>query len=289
VHVTLCTVLPPGERPRVDAAGDGCFIAFHADSFRDALQAARRNRVDALLISVHRCPGDELPVVARFVREFPAIPAVALLSRRGDGDAAETLLRLGATGIRAAVDCTDADGWRRLRELVGRPVSPVAARILARLFPALADATSEVRRFFETVTRLAPVLTTVHGLARHLRATPSTLMSRFYRARLPSPKNYLAAMRLLHASYLFQNPGLSVADIAYRLDFSSPQSFSRHLKAILGVTAGEFRRRFPFDAALERYVDLLITPYRETLRAFQPLTAGSWDQGPNRVAVFRAG
>src|SRR5438034_2543688 len=49
---------------------------------------------------------------------------------------------------------------------------------------------------------------------------------------------------------------------------------SRHLKAMLGVTAGEFRRRFPFDVSLERYVDLLITPYRETLRAFCPLNAG---------------
>jgi len=66
-------------------------------------------------------------------------------------------------------------------------------------------------------------------------------------------------MRLVHAAYLFSNPGLSVADVAYRLDYSSPQSFGRHLKAMLGVTAGEFRRRFPFDVSLERYVDLLIT------------------------------
>src|SRR5207244_3614463 len=121
--------------------------------------------------------------------------------------------------------------------------------------------------FFEAVARLAPVLSTVRRLARHLRICSSTLMSRFYRAGLPSPKTYLAGMRLVHAAYLFSNPGLSVADVAYRLDYSSPQSFGRHLKAMLGVTAGEFRRRFPFDVSLERYVDLLITPYRATLRA----------------------
>ena len=66
-------------------------------------------------------------------------------------------------------------------------------------------------------------------------------MSRFYRAGLPSPKSYLAGVRVLHAAYLFQNLGLSVADVAYRLDYSSPQSFSRHVNAMLGVTAGEFR------------------------------------------------
>jgi AraC-like DNA-binding protein len=96
-------------------------------------------------------------------------------------------------------------------------------------------------------------------------------------------------MRLLHAAFLFQNPGLTVSDVAYRMDYSSPQSFGRHLRAVLGVTAGEFRSRFPFDVALERYIDLLITPFREILRAFHPFNAGSWDQGPNGTADSRTG
>src|ERR1700740_2206043 len=75
--VTVCTVLPPIERPRLDAAGDGCFLTLHATSFRDAMRAARRRRVDALVLSVHACRGEELPAVARFVREFPAIPGCA--------------------------------------------------------------------------------------------------------------------------------------------------------------------------------------------------------------------
>ena len=286
--VTICTVLAAAERPRIDAAGDGCFNTLHAESLREALYVARRRGVDAVVISVHRCHGEGLPSVARFVREFPAIPAVALVSRH-DREATETLLRLGATGVRSAVDCTHPDGWRQLRDLVGHPASPVAARVLAYVLPALGEPSEEARLFFEAVARLAPALSTVRGLARHLRVRPSTLMSRFHRAQLPSPKNYLAGMRLLHASYLFQNPGLSVSDVAYRMDYSSPQSFGRHLRAVLGVTAGEFRRRFPFDVALARYVDLLITPYRETLRAFHPFNAGSWDQGPNAAVVSRAG
>ncbi|HEY7195135.1 MAG TPA: helix-turn-helix transcriptional regulator [Gemmatimonadales bacterium] len=291
--VTVCTVLPPPERPRLDAAGDGCFNALHADSLREALYVARRRRVDAVIISVHRCQGEALPGIARFVREFPAIPAVALVSRH-DREATETLLRLGATGVRNAVDCTDPDGWRRLRDLVGHPASPVAARILARVIPALGRApeptpSEETCLFFEAIARLAPALSTVRGLARHLRVRPSTLMSRFHRAGMPSPKSYLAGMRLLHAAFLFQNPGLSVSDVAYRMDYSSPQSFGRHLRAVLGVTATEFRQRFSFDAALARYIDLLITPYREALRAFHPFNAGSWDQGPNAAVVFRTG
>lgn len=286
--VTVCTVLPAPERPRIDAAGDGCFHTLHAESLREALHVARRGRVDAVVISVHHCAGEALPAVAKFVREFPTIPAVALVSRH-DREATETLLRLGATGVRSAVDCTHPDGWRRLRDLVGHPASPVAARILVRLIPALGDPSEEARLFFEAITRLAPALSTVRALARHLRVRPSTLMSRFHRASLPSPKSYLAGIRLLHAAYLFQTPGLSVSDVAYRMDYSSPQSFGRHLRAVLGVTAGEFRRRFPFDVALARYIDLLILPYRESLRAFHPFNAGSWDQGPDVAVVSRAG
>jgi AraC-like DNA-binding protein len=280
--VTVCTVVAPPERRRVEAAGEGCFAALHADSFREALRTARARPVDALLISVHRCGGEELPVIARFVREFPAIPAVALVSRH-DHDATETLLRLGATGVRSAVDCSAPGGWRRLRQVLAQPASPAAQRILAGVLPALGAVPEEAQVFFEAVIRLAPAVPTVRGLARHLRVTPSTLMSRFYRVGLPSPKNYLAATRLLHAAYLFQNPGLSVADIAYRMDYSSPQSFSRHLKVLLGVSASEFRRRFPFVVALQRFVDLLVAPYREVLRAFRPLNAGRWDQGPGRA------
>src|SRR2546426_5384527 len=153
--VPVCTVLPPPERPRLDAAGDGCFTTLHTSSFRDALRAVRRKRVDALVLSVHTCRGDELPAVARFVREFPAIPPVALVSRH-DRTATETLLKLGATGVRSAVDCTEAAGGRRLRDLVGHPASPVAARILARVIPALEEGTGDGRAVFEAGGPLAP-------------------------------------------------------------------------------------------------------------------------------------
>ena len=103
-------------------------------------------------------------------------------------------------------------------------------------------------------------------------------MSRFARAGLPSPKNYLAAIRLLHAAFLFETAGLSVADVAYRLEYSSPQSFGRHLRAMLGLTALEFRRRFPFPVALERFVALMMEPYREIWRTFHP-RGGSWESG----------
>ena len=115
------------------------------------------------------------------------------------------------------------------------------------------------------LVRLAPDITTVRALCRACEVRPSTLMSRFSRAGLPSPKSYLASVRLLHAAHLLEAPGRSIADVAYRLEYSSPQSFGRHVRAMLGITSLEFRRRFPFPAALARFLELMIAPVRRRL------------------------
>ena len=267
---TIATVLLPGERPRVDAAGSGCFAVVHRDSVPEAVRTVRERPVDAVLVSVHRCPPEQVEAVRHLVREFPGIPTVALVSQHDPG-ATEMLLRLGASGVRQVVDVTSPTGWNRLRLVVGQPATRAVARIQVPILSALADAPPDARLFVEALIRLAPDTPTVTALAERLYVRPSTLMSRFARAGLPSPKNYLAAVRLLHAAYLFETAGLSVADVSYRLEYSSPQSFGRHLRAMLGITAIEFRRRYPFPVALERFVELLIEPYREMWRRFHPV------------------
>lgn len=275
---TVATVLLPVERARVDAAGSGCFAVLHRDSIPDAVRIVRERPVDVVLVSVHRCAPEQVEALGHLVREFPGIPTVALVSQH-DPSATEMLLRLGASGVRQVVDVTSPTGWSRLRQVVGQPATRAVARMQGPILDALADTPPDARLFVEALIRLAPDTPTVTSLAQRLYVRPSTLMSRFARAGLPSPKNYLAAMRLLHASYLFEAAGLSVADVSYRLDYSSPQSFGRHLRAMLGLTALEFRRRFPFPVALARFVEVMITPYIPIWRTFHPVAAGSWDSG----------
>ena len=281
---TVAAVLMPGERPRVDAAGNGLFAVLHRDSIPDAVRAVRERPVDAVLVSVHRCAPEQMDVLGHLVREFPAIPTVALVSQH-DPDTIEMLLRLGASGVRQVVDVTSPAGWSRLRQVVGQPATRAVARIQGPVLGTITDAPPDARMFVEAMIRLAPDVPTVTALATQLSVRPSTLMSRFARAGLPSPKNYLAAIRLLHAAFLFETVGLSVADVAYRLEYSSPQSFGRHLRAMLGLTALEFRRRFPFPVALERFVELMMEPYREIWRSFHPLAAGSWEVGRGGAAA----
>ncbi|HUR93254.1 MAG TPA: helix-turn-helix transcriptional regulator [Gemmatimonadales bacterium] len=275
---TVAAVLLPGERTRVDAAGNGLFAVLHRDSIPDAVRAVRERPVDAVLVSVHRCGPEQMDVLGHLVREFPSIPTVALVSQH-DPASIEMLLRLGASGVRQVVDVTSPTGWSRLRQVVGQPATRAVARIQGPILESITEAPPDARVFVEAMIRLAPEVPTVTALAGQLSVRPSTLMSRFARAGLPSPKNYLAAIRLLHAAFLFETAGLSVADVAYRLEYSSPQSFGRHLRAMLGLTALEFRRRFPFPTALERFVALMMAPYREIWRGFHPLAAGSWEVG----------
>jgi AraC-like DNA-binding protein len=100
---------------------------------------------------------------------------------------------------------------------------------------------------------------------------PSTLMSRFFRAELPSPKRYVAYARLVWAAHLGESPAMSIAAIADRLNASSPQSFHRTVRTLMATSAAEFRCAFNGARMLERFRAELVTPYRDTLRRFDPL------------------
>jgi hypothetical protein len=189
-------VLAPAERASLDAASTGCFSVLHRSSVPEALRAVRERAVDAVLLSVHHCAAERADVVDQLVRGFPGVPTVALVTRH-DASAAETLLRLGATGIQQVVDVTAAAGWARLRQLVAEPATRGAARILAPLLEVLPGLPPDARVYLELLIRLAPETTAVRALARRLQLKASTMMSRFSRAGLPSPKTYLAAVRLL--------------------------------------------------------------------------------------------
>ncbi len=267
---TVAAILSPAERSRVDAAGTGCFTILHRESISDAIRMVRERPVDAVLLSVQQCGPEHVDGVAHLIREFPSVPTVALVSQYGPRST-ETLLLLGASGVKRVIDVTAPTGWGHLRELLTQPVTRSTARIQGPVLAALTDMTLDTRLFLEAMIRLAPDTPTVRNLAKRLGVRPSTLMSRFARADLPSPKSYLAAIRLLHAAQLFEDSGLSIADVAYRLDYSSPQSFGRHVRSLLGITSTEFRHRFPFPVAVERFVTLLIAPYAAVWERFHPL------------------
>jgi len=79
--------------------------------------------------------------------------------------------------------------------------------------------------------------------------------------------------RLVRAARLFENPGFSVANVANHLDYSSPQSFGRHVRSLLGMTAVEFRRQYDGASMLLYFREKLVLPHLGELRRLKPLTA----------------
>lgn len=268
----VTTVLHPAERARVDAAGVGVYRALHRDSLEDVFRDLRERPIGAVLVSVCRCPEREASKIATMVREFPRVPAVALLSQL-EQQTPRAVLALGRSGVRTIVDVRQPTGWRELRTVLVEGRSDDIQRLaLARIASDLPGAPPDCQQFFELLFR-PRTTATIRSLAKALGILPSTLMSRFFRAHLPAPKRYLAMARLVRAARLLENPGLSVASVSNHLDYSSPQSFGRHIRTMIGLTAVEFRERYDGEGMLQRFRAELVLPHVAVLRRFSPLTA----------------
>jgi AraC-like DNA-binding protein len=274
---SVTTLLSPGERARVDAAGEGCFVTLHRESVDEVLSDLRSQRASAVLVSVSEYVMQQTPPVARLVREFPRVPAVALLTG-SEPASTHAVLALGQQGVRALVDVRDAKGWRELRRLITEERSESVERIAISLLQQdLAGAPEDCLRFFDALFSSPASVCTVRQLARRLGVLPSTFMSRFFRAQLPAPKVYLAMARLVRAARLFENPGLSVAQVSTQMEYSSPQSFSRHVHTLLQCTAVNFRKRYDGRAMLEHMREVYVLPHRPVLMEFHPLVvAPGW-------------
>jgi AraC-like DNA-binding protein len=269
----VATILTPDERLRVDAAGDGLYVTLHRETLDDVVRDLRTRPLAAVLVStstLDRYGGPAASRVAELVRDFPRVPTVALVC---EADASpQVVLALGRCGVRRLIDARRPDGWRTLRQaLAGDGMTALEHLAAGALAGDLAGAPDDCMRFFAVLFAASPAPTTVRALAASLGVLPTTLMSRFFRLRLPPPKRYLAFARLTRAARLLENAGCTLTSVAHHLDYSSAQSFGRHVRTLLGMTAAEFRRRFDGESALAHFREHLVVPYRDVLRTFSPI------------------
>src|SRR6185503_12053941 len=111
--VPIVTLLTASERIRVDAAGVGYYKSIHRESIDELIQDIKSTQIRAILVSV-TCANAQVARVASLVREFPRIPAVALLTEL-EFKTPQAVLTLGRSGIRRLIDVRSPAGWRELR------------------------------------------------------------------------------------------------------------------------------------------------------------------------------
>jgi AraC-like DNA-binding protein len=273
----VTTILTPGERQRVDAAAEGLYSALHRESFDEVLADLRERRAGAVLISIARYGLQSSARMAAMVREFPRVPAMALLTET-HYSTPQNLLSLGQLGVRILIDARQPSGWQALRDILAAERSNDLQRTaLGQLSSDLSGAPADCWRFFELLFSNTPQVHTVRQLARQMNILPSTLMSRFFRAHLPPPKKYLSTARLIRAAKLFENPGLSIASVANYLDYSSPQSFGRHVRTVMKMSPVTFRETYDGVGMLQFFRNELVLPHVDILRAFKPaVTSPGW-------------
>jgi len=273
----VTTILTPGERQRVDAAAEGLYAALHRESFEEVLADLRERRAGAVLISIARYGLQSSARMAAMVREFPRIPAMALLTENAYSTP-QNLLSLGQLGVRILIDARQPSGWQTLREILAAERSNDLQRTaLGQLSGDLAGAPADCWRFFELLFSNSPQIHNVRQIAKQMNILPSTLMSRFFRAHLPPPKRYLSLARLIRAARLFENPGLSVASVANYLNYSSPQSFGRHVRTVMKMSPVVFRETYDGTGMLQYFRSELVLPYAEILKSFKPaVTSPGW-------------
>jgi hypothetical protein len=78
--------------------------------------------------------------------------------------------------------------------------------------------------------------------------------------------------RLIRAAEMFENPGLSIANVADHLDYSSPQCFGRHVRRTLSISATEFRARYDGEGLLQKFREEYVLTRLHILKSFRPLT-----------------
>ncbi len=241
----------------------------------------RGHHARAVVISVACCQSrDSLRTEGRLtslVRDFPRVTALALLGEPTNAAPAAILL-LGRSGFRIVVDTRCADGWRTLREALAErsTAGDIVTTAISQVGEDLREARAECRRFFTTLFAVDESVVRVQQLGCLFAVAPSTLISRFARAGLPSPKTYLSWARLVKAAALLENPGVSFAAAATALEYSSPQALSRHLSQLLGLGVPAFRQSYDGGRMLARFRSELVLRYVGVLTPFSPLS------GPRR-------
>lgn len=270
----LSTLATVRERQQIDAAAVDCVRAIHRSSLAEIAKDFADATAEGAIISTHHITTETVSSVAALVRGFPTRTVVGLIGDTTDASAIAAALLFGRAGIHDVADIRNAQGWRAFRSVFNCANEPDAfmreglGKVLASIKSA--ECSEGLTQFFRLV--FSPSVTSAKEVAVKLGVVPSTLMSRFFRAGLPSPKRYVAAARLVWAAYLGESTAMSVAAIANRLSASSPQSFHRSVRTLMKMSATEFRREFTGAQMLEVFESQLITPHRAKLLRFDPLT-----------------
>jgi AraC-like DNA-binding protein len=237
------------------------FVLARAPTWDIALETIRGRPVEIAVVDP-MLGGSRGQEVERLRVLFPSLPLI-LYTPVLTPELAPVLLAMGKCGISQVVLSRTEDHPERLRELLSAEAAHSASqRLFNQLSAALAPLPSELRWVLEDALRTPGEVQTIQQFAALARIDRGTCARWFTRAGLRSPREILAAARVLFAHRLLRDPGFTIEDVAKRLGYAQTKTLQQHAKKYLGLTAGEMRLSLTADEAAARIVDEFLTPAR---------------------------
>ena len=223
------------------------------------------------IVSVARIDTAAVDQLVRVRRAFPHIPVLGIVSEEVGDAAVRRAAILGAAGAEPVVDLRVGRlGWASLREALDpeRLPSSLARHAVVLVNDVLGTTTAGWIRFIAAVfggqCKLVADVATLGGVPR------GSLMSRFNRAGLPSPKRYLEIALLARVAYHAESTTQSATAIANALNASSPQALLRIVRRLTGLTPTQWQCGNNVASVMAEFRASLLEPYIAVLRRFDP-------------------
>jgi len=214
----------------------------------------RRQPVDVLVVDPNFGSAAEASTnaIKSLRSEFRSVPFIVYSVL-----AAQTLrplIELGREGMEQLVLYGIDDDPRHLRKVLERqPGVALAEQLVKRVQPRLRSMPAEVGRAIERVIHTPAAFKGVPDLAAAANVSRRTIYRECERAELASPREVIAAARVLRAYAFLRESDYAIEDVAEHLRFSSPHHLTKTMRWACGMTTARARDRI----APDDFVDLL--------------------------------
>jgi len=245
--------IPDVQYHKLRRAAAGQFTFVRALEWGQVLETIRERPVELAVLDPMLGGDPRSQEIERLRQLFPSLPLILYTTLTPE--LAAVLLTLGKRGIREVIFARLDDHPTRLREALEQECALASSQqFLEQIEGRLAPLPTELRWVLEEALRMPEEVQTVQHLALRASVDRRTCERWFTRARLPSPRHFLAAARVLYAHRLLRDPGFTIEDVAKRLGYTRVKTLQQHARTYLGLTAGEMRLSLTTDEAMETVV-----------------------------------
>lgn len=212
----------------------------------------RHEPVDVLVVDPMVQPDAPSDAAIAALREaHPSVPTV-LYSALAPAACAR-LAEVGRGGVETLIlhDVDDAPA-ELLRVLERQPGVALSDALLAQLAPRLDAMPERVARAITRVVHTPSAFRDVPDMAAAAGISRRTLYRDCERANLASPRELIAAARVLRAYALLRDGGFAIEDTATALRYSSPHHLAKAMRWACGATTARARAQVPPAAFVAR-------------------------------------